>query len=376
MGEYEISERALRLHREATVVDLHADTPSEFFLDRGYDFSVRHDRGHVDLPRLRDAAVDIQFLIAWVPAELSRAAGASFEHAMRLIDSIHRVAANTPGVRVATETAEIQVARRAGDVAAMIGVEGGHAIENSLDKLRQLYDRGARYLTLTWNNANDWADSSLDEPRHGGLTPFGREVVREMNRLGMLVDVSHAADSTFWDVLETSTAPVAATHSNARALADHPRNLTDEQLRAIAAHGGIVGINAFPVFLDTGIGNAYHRLETEATRLESRLNDEYGDAPRARLEAKAWLSREAARLPTLPLEVMAQHVEHVAEVAGIDHVALGCDFDGISLTPFGLPHIGALPRLTEQLVRRGWTDTDISKFLGGNVLRLLSEVVG
>ena len=371
-----IFDRALRLHLDSIVVDLHADTPTEFFLEEGYDFGERTGRGHVDLPRLRDAGVDVQFLIAWVPAECATSPGASFQHAERLIAAIHSVVSRTPGVRIATNASEIRAARQAGEVAAMIGVEGGHAIENSLEKLRLLHDRGARYLTLTWNNSNDWADSSLDVQRHGGLTEFGREVIREMNRLHMLVDISHTSDETAWDVLEVSTAPVVATHSNARALADHPRNLTDDLIRAIAASRGIIGINAFPAFLDGEYGTAYHRLEDAAAALQAQLEKESGDPEAARREAQEWLHEEIAKLPQIPIDAFADHVEHIATVAGIDHVALGCDFDGIPSTPLGLPHVGALPRVTEVLLRRGWSDVDVRKLLGGNVLRILSDVLG
>ncbi len=376
MDPIPVSERARRLHRDSLVVDLHADTPSESFLDPAYDFAERHATGHLDLPRLREAGVDVQFLVAWVPANEAASPGASFRHAETLIDAIHGVAARTPGLRLATAAPEIHAAREAGDLAAVIGVEGGHAIENSLDKLRRLHQRGARYLTLTWNNSNDWADAAGDPPRHGGLTRFGRDVVRELNRLHMLVDVSHAADATLRDVLEVCAAPVVATHSNARARARHHRNLTDEQLRAIADTGGVIGVNAFPAFLDTDYGAAYDRIDAGAATLEARLRREHGDADRAAREARAWLDRALAALPPVPLSAMADHVEHIARVAGIDHVALGCDFDGIPATPAGLPHIGALPRLTEILLHRGWMDDDVRRLLGANVLRVLSTVLG
>ncbi|HEX6940807.1 MAG TPA: dipeptidase [Longimicrobiales bacterium] len=376
MHDSEISDRARRLHGECVVVDLHADTPSECFLDEGYDFGERHDTGHVDLPRLRECGSGVQFLIAWVPAEMAAMPGASFHHANALVDAIHRVVARTPGVRLATDAAGIRAARDAGDVAAMIGVEGGHAIENSLERLRELHARGARYLTLTWNNTNDWADAAGDSPRHGGLTAFGREVVRELNRLRMLVDVSHVAESTFWDALDASSAPVVATHSNAFRLAEHHRNLSDDQLRAVADTGGVIGVNAFPAFLDTAYGAAYERIAADAAALEARLRTELGDAVRARQHARAWRDRELAALPPVPLAALADHVEHIAHTAGIEHVALGCDFDGIPTTPLDLPHIGALPRLTELLLRRGWSDDDIRRLLGGNALRVLSTVLG
>lgn len=376
MDTLPIADRARRLHRDALVVDLHADTPTEFFLDDGYDFGERHDLGHVDLPRLRDAGVDVQFLISWVPAELAATPGASFGHAEALIRAIHRVVSATRGARLAADAAGIHEARGAGDVAVMIGVEGGHAIENSLERLRELHGLGARYLTLTWNNTNDWADAAGDHARHGGLTAFGREVVRELNRLRMIVDLSHVAESTFWDAIDASSAPVVATHSNARALCDHHRNLSDEQIRAVAQTGGVVGVNAFPAFLDTDYGAAFERIDAETKALERRLHARHGDARRARDEARLWRDRQLASLPPIPLSRLADHVEHIADVAGIEHVALGLDFDGILTTPEDLPHIGALPRLTEILLARGWSEADLRLVLGGNALRVIREVIG
>lgn len=372
----EAGERARQLHREAIVIDLHADTPSEFFLEPDYDFGARHTTGHIDLPRLREGGISAQFFIAWVPEEKA-APGVAFDHAMELVEAIHRVVGRTPGIRLVTSCAGLLDAVREGEVAALIGVEGGHAIENSIEKLEALYDRGARYMTLTWNNANDWADASCSPPRHGGLTAFGRQVVQAMNRLGMLVDVSHVSEDTFWDVLETTSAPVIASHSNARALADHSRNLRDEQLRALAQNGGVVGVNFFPTFLDARYAAGYERIEREATALRERLTRQYGDARRARAEARRWFEAEvAARLEPVPLTKLADHIEHIVQVAGIDHVGLGSDFDGIETLPAGLRDASDVPRLTELLLQRGWGEAEVKKLLGGNVLRVLGAVLG
>lgn len=366
---------ARSLHREAIIVDAHADTPSEFFLLPGYDFGRRHTEGHLDLPRLREGGVDLQFLIAWVPAELAEVEGASFRHAMTLIEAIHHTVGGTAGARVVTDTNGLREAHAAGEVAVMIGVEGGHAIENSLERLAEIHAHGARYLTLTWNNANDWADSSA-ETRHGGLTPFGREVVRALNRLRMLVDVSHVSTSTFYQVLETSTAPIVASHSCARALAEHHRNLDDDQLRALASVGGVVGINFFPAFLDTDHGTAFEGIEAETAALERRLASASGDAERARREARAWRAEQLATLPPVQAETIVRHIDHIVEVAGIDHVALGSDFDGIATTPTDLPDIAALPVITELLVRRGYDEVAVRKVLGDNWLRVMAAVFG
>lgn len=368
--------RARELHRACIVIDGHADTPTEFFLQPGYDFGARHDEGHIDLPRMREGGLDAEFFIAWVPAEYAERPGASLEHALRLIQAIHGVVARTPGVRIATNADEITAAAGAGEVAVLIGVEGGHAIENSLDNLRRFHELGVRYMTLTWNNTNDWADACCSPPRHGGLTAFGRGVVREMNRLGMLVDVSHLAESAFWHVIDTTAAPIIASHSCARALADHPRNLTDDQLRAIAASGGWIGVNFFPTFLDERYSAEYYRIEAEAAAMEDRLHREYGDRERARAEARAWSDAARATIPPVPIDTLVDHIEHIANVAGIDHVGLGSDFDGIKVLPSGIRHAGDLPRITELLLQRGFDDDAVRKILGENFLRVFRAVAG
>ena len=372
----QLSARAARLHRAALVVDLHADTPTEFFLDPAYDFGARHVDGHVDLPRLREGGVDAEFMIAWVPAELAAEPGASAAHALRLVDAVRDVAARTPGARLATSAAEIEAARAGGDVALLIGVEGGHALENSLEMLGRFHAAGVRYLTLTWNNANDWADACCSPPRHGGLTEFGREVIREMNRLGMLVDVSHAADATVAHVLEVSEAPILASHSCARALAGLPRNLTDDQARAIARRGGVIGVNFFPAFLDERYGARFEALTKEMEQRADAAYAAHGDREHARREANAWLRSRLESLEPVPVDRLLDHVDHLVRVAGADHVALGSDFDGILTLPAGIRDAADMPRITELLLARGHSEGDVVKILGLNVLRLLREVTG
>jgi membrane dipeptidase len=376
MKRHTVSARAARIHREAIVVDLHADTPSEFFLEPGYDFGARHPRGHVDLPRLREGGVDAEFMIAWVPAHFAAEPGASAAHALRQVEAVHQVAAQTPGTRVATSAAQIEAAREAGEVALLIGVEGGHALEDSLDTLRQFHRAGVRYLTLTWNNTNGWADACCSPPQHGGLSEFGREVVREMNRLGMLVDVSHAADTTLADVLEVSEAPILASHSCARALAEHPRNLSDEQVRQIARRGGVIGVNFFPGFLDARYGAAYDSLAAEADARERAAVAAGEDRERARGAASAWLRSRLETLEPVPVSRLLDHVDHLVKIAGPDHVALGSDFDGVPTLPDGIRDVSDLPLITELLLERGHSERDVAKILGGNVLRLLREVTG
>jgi membrane dipeptidase len=362
----DLAARALRLYREAIVVDLHNDMPTKV-VDDGYDPDVRHpagfgrSEGHTDLPRLLESGVTAQFMAAWVPAAFATTTpDGSYERALLLVDATRDFAARHPrSLLFATTAADVRRAKREGRVAILLGVEGGHAIEGSLERLRELHRRGARYLTLTWNNGNAWAGSSIGVggTRTGGLTPFGRDVIRELNRLGMLVDLSHVSDATFDDAVESSADPVVATHSCARALNGHPRNLTDAQLRAVAATGGVVGVNFYSRFLDPAYLAAVTALESAA-----------GDAGRVERAA-------IAALPAPPLARLVDHVVHVATVAGIDHVALGSDFDGVSALPEGMEDVTRLPRLAEALLLRGFGDDDLAKVLGGNALRVMERVL-
>lgn len=336
-----VSAEAMRIYDEAIVIDAHNDLFTRV-LDSQYDPSTRHTAaaGHTDLPRLIESGITAQWMAAWVDAPYAQATpGASYARALTYLDTIARWVARHPGDLIAATTAaDVRRAKHEGKVAILVGVEGGHAIEGSLDHLRELHRRGARYLTLTWNNGNAWAGSSVgvDATRTGGLTPFGGEVVREMNRLGMLIDVSHVSEATFADVLAASSAPVIASHSSARALADHLRNLTDAQLRALADHGGVACINFYSRFL---------------------ADDYPTPAPPG--------------VAPLPLSVLIDHIDHVASVAGIDHVGLGSDFDGISAVPDQMEDVTAMPRIAQALLDRGYAGDAIARVLGGNVLRIM-----
>lgn len=348
----ELSSRAMALYRDALVVDLHNDLPSRV-VEEGYDPDVRHDAGvgpglgHTDVPRLVESGVGAQWLVAFPEPRVAsatapldgRALEGSFARAMAMIDAVHALARRHPGrLAFAASASDVRTARAAGRVALLVAVEGGHAIEDSLERLRELHAAGARYLTLTWNNGTAWAGAAegMGGTRRGGLTPFGRDVVGELNRLGVLVDVSHVSTATFWDALDASTAPIIASHSNARALCDHPRNLHDEQLRAIAASGGVIGLNFYSEFVDP---------------------------------------RFAERADRSPLALLADHAEHIATVAGIDHVALGSDFDGIRASPQGIDDVRSFPRLVQALVDRGWRDDDVRKLLGANAMRVMDAVM-
>ena len=372
-----VTPRALRVYREAFVIDTHNDMATRI-LDDGYDPDVRHvpgfgpREGHTDLPRLVESGISAQFMSAWVASSYAATPGASFGRAMQQVTTIRALVDRHPDrLRFATTGADVRRARREGKVAILIGVEGGHAIESSLERLRDLHARGVRYLTLTWNNGLSWAGSSMGEggTRTGGLTDFGREVVREMNRLGMLVDISHVSDSTVFDAIATSSVPVIASHSSARALAGSPRNLTDEQLRAVARSGGVVNVNFFSRFLDD-------EYSARADAVEARIAAARAGSDSAGIARLAGLRDSLlAAVPPTPFGVLIDHIEHVARVAGVDHVGLGSDFDGVSALPDGMEDVTRLPRIAQALLDRGWSEEDVKKVLGGNMLRVMERVL-
>jgi len=339
-------EEVRRVHRSALLIDTHNDVTS--FTVKGLDIGVRREGGHTDLPRLRQGGVGAVFFSAYVAAGFARS-GQAAHRALEMIDTIrYDIVERHPGeFALAASASDIERIRREGKIAALIGIEGGHAIEDSLRLLRAFYALGARYLTLTHTNANNWADSSGEAPRHGGLTAFGRQVVAEMNRLGMLVDVSHVSDETFWQALEASRAPVIASHSSCRALSPIARNMTDEMIRALARKGGVIHINFGCEFLsaESAAASPYFTPSVKEKK----------PAPRARLA-----------------DVVA-HIDHVVRIAGIDAVGIGSDFDGVECTPEGLDDVSKFPHLTRALLEKGYTAEEIRKIYGGNLLRVMRE---
>jgi len=318
---------AARVHRDALVFDAHADTLTEM-CDRGYDLDRGPERSHVDLARCSGGVLDAQVLTCFVSPKCLPDGAA--ERVRRLLDTMDRQLRLFPDrVALCTGTGDVSRARAGGRLAAVLAIEGGHAIENDLDVLAEFHERGVRTMTLTWNNSNEWADGCGAHRPHGGLTDRGREVVAAMEELGWIVDVSHVAPTTFDDVIDVARAPVIASHSCARALRDHPRNLSDEQLRAVAATGGVACVNFYPGFLVA---------EGEAT-----------------------------------LDDLLDHLDRFVEVAGGDHVGLGSDFDGIPTTPVGVEDVAALPRVTEGMLRRGHAPETVRKILGGNLLRVFDR---
>jgi len=328
---------------------------------------------NTDIARLRQGMVGGQFWSVWVSADLPPLE--QVKQTLEQIDLIHRIVARYPETFALARTADdVRRIHRSGRIASMIGVEGGNQIDNSLSVLRAYQGLGAGYLTLTHSRTIEWADSATDDPRHGGLTPFGEAVVHELNRLGMLVDLSHVSEQTMRDALRVSKAPVIFSHSSARALDDHPRDVPDDVLRLVAANGGVVMVNFAPAYLS----DAFRRWSADLAAEKTRLNAPpfgglyIGQPDKAAAALAEW--KQAHPAPRVTLSDVADHIEHVAKVAGVDHVGIGSDFDGVdNVLPEGLGDVGTYPALLAELMRRGWSDTDIAKVAGGNVLRVMAR---
>ncbi len=369
-------ERARKLLSQVPLVDGHNDVPWEYrkrvqnHMDR---IDLRAGTAqldppmHTDIPRLRKGGLGGQFWSVYIPVEL---AGADAVQAtLEQIDDVHRLAERYPDTFELALTADDVVRiHKAGRIASLIGMEGGHSIHNSLASLRVLYAAGARYMTITHTRNTDWADSATDAPQHGGLTRFGEEVVREMNRLGMLVDLSHVAPETMRKAIAVSAAPVIFSHSSARALVDHARNVPDDVLRLLPKNGGVVMVTFVPSFVSEAARGWNASNDAEEARLKALYP---GDPERVKREADGW--RQAHPAPRATLEQVADHVEHVRQVAGIDHVGIGSDFDGVESLPLGLESVADYPSLFAELMRRGWSDEDLGKLAGLNVLRAFRD---
>jgi membrane dipeptidase len=373
----DLHDRAIRLHKSAIIVDSHEDVPERLGKE-WVDIGVRGKTGHVDIPRLKEGGVTAPFFAAYVPAAFATSGGAA-RKTLELIDLIHRLVESHPNDLVlADSVAGIRAAKRSGKIAALIGIEGGHAIENSLGSLSAFFRLGARYMTLTHTNTNDWADSSGSfftygfDPKkyaiHNGLTGFGREVVLEMNRLGMLIDVSHVSDKTFQDVLAASQAPVFASHSSCRALADMPRNLTDDQIRAIAAKGGVVMVNFSSAFLDQKVIDDYKAKKKAVEPRVAELAEQYKDDAKKRDTEITEVFDGIVRLRA-PWAKVVDHIERVMAVGGPQAAGLGTDYDGIDDPPTGLEDVSRLAIVTEELLRRGHSEEEVRGILGENFLR-------
>jgi membrane dipeptidase len=369
-----VSEEALRIHREALLIDGHNDLPYQFREKEDLSFrkidlnrSQKEKGLHTDIPRLRQGGVGAQFWSAYVPAE-TRKKGTAVRETLEQIDVIHRMVRSYPDIFELAYTADdIVRIHKGGKIASLIGVEGGHSIDNSLGVLRMLYALGARYMTLTHSETLDWADSATDKPRHNGLTAFGEQVVLEMNRLGMLVDISHVSADTMKHALRVSKAPVIASHSSAFALAPHPRNVPDDVLKLVAKNGGVVMVNFYPGFL-TPEGARASKDAMEAAR---ELRKKYPNDKDLEGALEAW--RREHPFPSGSVHDVVDHIEHIIKVAGSDHVGIGSDFDGINRVPKQLEDVSCYPVITQELLNRGHSKEEIFKVLGGNILRVLRE---
>ncbi|MGA2852138.1 MAG: membrane dipeptidase [Terracidiphilus sp.] len=376
-----------QVHQSAIVIDTHADTPQRF-VDEHFDLADPLGNGNLNLDSIHKGNLGAEFFSIWVDpvANQGRFAGRTFD----LIDSVkQQVAKHHDQIVFVTSPEGIEQAHREHKFAALMGIEGGHSIEDSIPLLRQYYALGVRYMTLTWSNSNNWADSSGDIDNASiphtkeGLTEFGKDVVYEMNRLGMMIDISHVSDRTFYRTLVITRAPVIASHSSARALCDHPRNMTDDMLRAVAnsggpnSKGGVVDVNFYSGFISQAYRDADKAQQPEIDKAVAELKAKYKaegkEAPHAEIDK---LQRSFAdRIPRPPLSMLIDHIDHIAKVAGIDHVGLGSDFDGVSgQLPEGLNSPADLPKITEALMARGYSAEDCRKILGGNLLRVFREV--
>ena len=356
------------------MIDTHNDLPEMLRGRANNDLSRMDpdtplDNIDTDIPRLKAGLVGAQFWAAYVPASFVDRGGATY--ALEQIDVIKRMVRRSPSLAWATTADDILRVHRDGKIASLIGIEGGYAIENSLANLRMFYELGVRYMTLTHGGNTAWADSATEAPRHNGLTKFGEEVVREMNRLGMMVDLSHVSDATMRAALRVSEAPVIFSHSSARALADHPRNVPDDILEATARKGGVVMVNIFPAFVNpTAAKQAAGFLDKER-----EFTAKYPDDPkRASAEYLVWLERSMTEMESGTLAEVADHVDHIVKVAGIDHVGYGADFGSLTNHPTGLEDVSKYPYLTAELLRRGYSDEQATKIIGGNFLRVMRDV--
>ncbi|HEY3380538.1 MAG TPA: dipeptidase [Vicinamibacterales bacterium] len=371
--------KAKRIHQEAIVFDTHIDTTDR--LQGGWKFEDRHpapsshapDASSVDLPRMREGGLDAAFFSVFVPGTITGGKAVSLARAefdkLRILVDTH-----PKDLALCLTAADVRRAHADGKIGVLIGVEGGHMINESLDVLQDYARLGARYLTLTHTVNVTWADSSSEPPKVNGLSDFGKQVVRELNRLGMMVDVSHISDKAFWDVLEVSQAPVIASHSACRALCGHPRNLTDEMIKALAAHDGVIQINFMAGYIDEALYQEQKKREPQLDTLRAELERQYPGPENAE---KRWREVRAAYekmgpAPKVSWERIVDHIDHAVKLAGSDHVGLGSDFDGATM-PEGMDECSQLPKITAELLRRGYKESDVKKILGGNTLRVMEQ---
>jgi membrane dipeptidase len=369
-----ISERAKQLHFSSIVIDTHDDT-TQRFLDAGFDLGERNALGSIDIPRMKEGGLGAIFFSIWIPSKIT--GPEAVKRALAQIEAVHEQVRKHSADLILVTTAEgIRQAHEQGKIAALIGVEGGHMIASDLGVLGRFAALGARYMTLTHSGNAEWADSSTAKSEHNGLSDFGKDVVREMNRLGMIVDISHVSDKTFADVLAISKAPVFASHSDCRAICDAPRNMTDDMIRALAAKGGVIQINYHVGFLSQEFRNVEKAHPEWDKAIAMEVQKRCGDRQGCQLIEGDRVTREyvlRGDLPRVEWTKIIEHIDHAVKVAGIDHVGLGSDFDGANM-PFGMEDASKLPRITNALLEKGYSEGDVKKILGENTLRVMAEV--
>jgi membrane dipeptidase len=367
------AERAKKLHFSSIVLDTHDDTTQRFF-SKDFDIGKRNPGGHVDIPRMREGGMNAIFFSIWIDGRIM--GPPAVQKAMDQIDAVHEnVRKYSKDLVFCRTAAEVRSAHAQGKIAALIGVEGGHMIGNDIRVLRTFGDLGVRYMTLSHFYNDEWADSSTDKPAHNGLTDFGKDIVREMNRQGIMVDISHVSDKTFYDALEVSKAPLIASHSSCRAICDHPRDMSDDMIKALAAKGGVIQINYEKSFIDQAYKDASDKLSGGVVAMFDQLKKACGDDQECYGRKMAEQEKQATaegKLPRVSWERIVDHIDHVVKLVGPAHVGLGSDFDGASM-PEGMEDCSKLPKITEALLRKGYSDDDIRKILGGNLLRVMEQ---
>jgi membrane dipeptidase len=369
-----VSDQAKKLHFSSIVIDTHDDT-TQRLLDPHFDLGARHSDGNIDIPRMRDGGLSAIFFSIWISGKIL--GPEAVKEALDQIDAVRETVRKHPNdLMLAVSADDVRAAHKQGKIAALMGVEGGHMMGNDLAVLRTFAVLGVRYMTLTHMENNEWADSSTATPEHNGLTDFGKDVVREMNRLGIIVDISHVSDKTFYDALAVSKAPIFASHSSCRALCITPRNMTDDMIRDLAKHGGVIQINYHVGFLS----REFRDYENAHPDVEKEINEEVkkrcGDNEACKLTSGDQVVRdfmEAGKLPKVNWTLIIDHIDHAVKIAGVDHVGLGSDFDG-AVMPIGMQDVTHIPQITDALLKKGYSDSDIRKILGENTLRVLSEV--
>jgi membrane dipeptidase len=370
----DIAERAHKLHFSSIVLDTHDDTTQRFF-SKNYDLGQRNPDGHVDIPRMREGGMNGIFFSIWIDGRIM--GPPAVQKALDQIDAVHQNVQKYSRDLVFCRTAEdVRRAHAQGKIAALIGVEGGHMIGNDIRILRMFGDLGVRYMTLSHFYNDEWADSSTDKPVHNGLTDFGKDIVREMNRQGIMVDISHVSDKTFYDALEVSKAPLIASHSSCRAISNHPRNMTDQMIKDLAAKGGVIQINYEKSFIDQAYKDASDKLSGGVVAQFDQLNKDCGDDQECfgrKMAEKEKQATAEGKLPHVSWERIIEHIDHAVKLVGAEHVGLGSDFDGATM-PDGLEDCSKLPKITEALLRKGYSEDDIRKILGGNTLRVMEQV--